>query len=433
MSFAQHVAMPRLAAALALVLFAAACTTSTTTDPSSDPTSVEKLTSDERAMLGSYELNLAGASGWGSDTSRLRVDFVAYGGKLVSYVHGPTLGIPFTKTSLSLTSERATMEFPVYTRTVTLTVSRTSDGKPSSGALSGSPYGGTQTYTGNIEADITPPSISYQRDVVAPWESGALPFSEAMLAKDIALPVSGSAEYTLGAIPDSPWVGALLVRRPLSSTWGNGKPDPSGQGSNFALDGLTAKDPSGNALTDSVRSYTTLQVGPAVRSYDFSKDTPAYPSVVNRLVSDCDAGAPACLRVSQGSKMGLRIAAGSKNLKLRYALRAGQFEGVAPKSTVNLTLFLAPGDASPTSTTKPIEVTWTPVQNPTETRAFTTAFADLVIPLPKVEAETGITLYFDGEPRTTDVPVDGTQPFPGQLVTLKARHMVLLLQSATAE
>jgi hypothetical protein len=131
--------------------------------------------------------------------------------------------------------------------------------------------------------------------------------------------------------------------------------------------------------------------------------------------------------------MGLRIAAGSKNLKLRYALRAGQFEGVAPKSTVNLTLFLAPGDASPTSTTKPIEVTWTPVQNPTETRAFSTAFADLVIPLPKVEAETGITLYFDGEPRTTDVPVDGTQPFPGQLVTLKARHMVLLLQSATAE
>jgi hypothetical protein len=432
MSFAQLEAMPRLATALALVLFAAACTT-TTTDPSSDPASVENLTSDERSMLGSYELNVSGTPGGGGFSARVRVDFVAYGGKLVSYVQGPGFGIPFTKTSLSLASDRATLEFPVYTRTVTMTVARTTDGKPSSASISGSPYGGTQTYTGNMEADITAPSLSYQETIVAPWEVGSLPFSEAMLAKDIVLPVSGSAEYTLGAIPDSPWIGTLQVRRPLSSTWGNGKPDPSGQGSVFALDGLSAKDPSGNALTESVRSYQTLQVGPAVRGYDFSKDTPAYPLQVNRLVTDCDAGAPACLRVSQGSKMGLRIAAGSKNLKLRYALRAGQFEGVAPKSTVNLTLFVAPGDASPTSTTKPIEVTWTPTPNPTETRAFATAYADLVIPLPKVEAETGITLYFDGEPRTTDVPVDGTQPFPGQVVTLKARHMVLLLQSATAE
>lgn len=433
MSFALHETMPRLATALALVLFAAACTTTTTTDPSSDPTSVENLTSDERAMLGSYELNVSGTPGGGGFSARVRVDFVAYGGKLVSYVHGPGFGIPFTKTSLALVADRATLEFPVYTRTATLTIARTTDGKPSSGSISGSPYGGTQTYMGNMEADITAPSLSYQETVVAPWEVGSLAFSEAMLAKDIVLPVSGSAEYTLGAIPDSPWIGTLQVRRPLSATWGSGKPDPSGQGSVYALDGLSAKDPSGNALAESVRSYQTLQVGPAVRGYDFSKDTPAYPSQVNRLVSDCDAGAPACLRVSQGSKMGLRIAAGSKNLKLRYALRAGQFEGVAPKSTVNLTLFVAPGDASPTSTTKPIEVTWTPTPNPTETRAFATAYADLVIPLPKVEAETGITLYFDGEPRTTDVPVDGAQSFPGQVVPLKARHMVLLLQSATAE
>jgi hypothetical protein len=252
-----------------------------------------------------------------------------------------------------------------------------------------------------------------------------LTFSEGLLEKDVKLPVSGEVAFSLVPIPDSPWVGALGYRKPLSSTW---DAPQNTSGAPASIPGFSATDPSGNAIgTQNGFFLRTIPIGKATKAYDFETDVPAFPSQINRLVGDCD-GAAACMRVSQGAKVGFRIAAGQKVLRLRYALRAGTFEGQAPKSTVNLTALLAPGDGSATVTTKPIEVVWTPTPNPNETRAFATAFADLEIPLPKVDAETGISLRFEGEPRE-NVAVDPKNPQS----PIKARHMVLLVKNAVSQ
>ena len=238
------------------------------------------------------------------------------------------------------------------------------------------------------------------------------------------LPVSGELAFSLVPIPDTPWIGALGYRKPLSSTWDTPQ---NTSGAPSAIPGFSATDPSGNTLENRGYYFSTIPIGKATKAYDFATDVPAFPSQINRLVGDCD-GAAACMRVSQGAKVGFRIAAGQKVLRLRYALRAGTFEGQAPKSTINLTALLAPGDGSEPVTTKPIEVVWTPTPNPTDTRAFATAFADLELPLPKVDAETGISVRFEGEPRE-NVAVDPKNP----LSPIKARHMVLLVKNAVSQ
>jgi hypothetical protein len=216
----------------------------------------------------------------------------------------------------------------------------------------------------------------------------------------------------------TPWAFGLSYRLALSSSW-----DATSQTS-FEV---SVKDPSGNALTNGVVQIGTAPVPKARSRFDFAVDTPTYPAAAPRLLGDCE-GATQCLRVSQGSKFGLRVAPGASKLRIRYALRAGTFEGTAPKTTVNLTAFVAPGDATEPVETKPLEVTWSTLPQATETRAFATGWADMIVTLPRPAAETGVTVRFDGEPREA-VAADPNNPF----APVKARHMVMLVKEAVAE
>ncbi len=409
--------------------FAAAGCTTSTTPTASDPevAAAAALPPDQQALLGSYEIPLVQSGRTGGSTSqRLRLDFVAGANGVEAYLQG-NYGLGLLHVPVVLTSDKATMVFPLQQGTATLIVARKEDGRPTVAVLDGL-YG--QTYEGTVGPDLTPPQLSSQQSSAsAPWEPTYIGFSETLRAKDIVLPPNGALAYTLAPIDGTPWVGAVGVRRPLSTTWDVTTP--------LQLDAIDAKDPSGNPLSSRGNfQIGVLQVGKAVKAYDFAKDSPAFPQVVNRLVADCDAGAEACLRVSLGAKIGLRVAAGSRTLRLRYALRAGQFKDTAPKPTVLLTGVVAPGDGSATSALPKLEVSWAAIPSPTPTRAFATAYADLLIPLPKLEAETGISLTFGGEPRDTSTPGASTGPTPSNptgTATVEARHMVLLLQSARAE
>ena len=402
-----------------------------TTTPASvaaaeDQNAAVPLSSSESSLLGSFETKLENTNGGRFEA---RVDFVNQAGKLALFLQGSRYGFPFTRTVIeSVTDAQVKASLTLNNQPASLVVNRSSsDGSAASMVLTvsyGGPLGTSRDFLGPLEKDTNGPSFT-QSKVEVPWETSQFGFSEGLLEKDVKLPVSGDVAFSLVPIPDSPWVGALGYRKPLSSTWDtpqntSGSPQP--------IPGFSATDPSGNAI-ENQRGYFlgTLPVGKATKAYDFATDVPAYPRQINRLVGDCD-GASACMRVSQGSKVGFRIAAGQTVLRLRYALRAGTFEGQAPKSTVNLTAYLAPGDGSTPVTTKPIEVVWTPTPNPTDTRAFATAYADLEIPLPKVDAETGISLRFDGEPRPP-VALDPTNP----LSPIKARHMVLLVKNAVSQ
>jgi hypothetical protein len=401
-------------------------TTPTSVAAAEDQNATVPLSSSESSLLGSFETNLKNPNGGRFEA---RVDFVNQAGKLALFLQGSRYGFPFTRTVVeSVTDTQVTASLTLNSQPASLVVNRSSsDGSAATMVLtlsSGGPLGTSRDYLGPLEKDTTDPSFT-QSKIEVPWEISQLGFSEGLLEKDVKLPVSGELAFSLVPIPDSPWVGAVGYRKPLSSTWDTPQ---NTSGSPQAIPELSATDPSGNAIKNQ-RGYFlgTIPVGKATKAYDFATDVPAFPSQINRLVGDCD-GAAACMRVSQGAKVGFRIAAGQKVLRLRYALRAGTFEGQAPKSTVNLTAFLAPGDGSAPVTTKPIEVVWTPTPNPTDMRAFGTAYSDLEIPLPKIDAETGISLRFDGEPRE-NVVVDPQNP----LSPIKARHMVLLVKNAVSQ
>lgn len=390
-----------------------------------DQAAAVPLSSSESSLLGSFETKLENTNGGRFEA---RVDFVNQGGKLALFLQGSRYGFPFTRTTIeSVTDTQVTASLTLNNQPASLVVNRSSvDGSAAAMVLTvsyGGPLGTTRDYVGALGKDTTEPSFT-QSKVEVPWETSQLGFSEGLLEKDVKLPVSGELAFSLVPIPDTPWVGGLGYRKPLSSSWDTPQ---NNSGAPVPIPGFSAADPSGNTLENRGYSFSTIPVGKATKAYDFATDVPAFPSQINRLVGDCD-GAAACMRVSQGGKVGFRIAAGQKVLRLRYALRAGTFEGQAPKSTVNLIAFLAPGDGSATATTKPIEVVWTPTPNPTDTRAFATAFADLEIPLPKVDAETGISLRFEGEPRE-NVAVDPKNPAS----PIKARHMVLLVKNAVSQ
>lgn len=416
-----------LASLLLLSLAAAGCSSSPDATTAAEPEAAAAATLSEadRALLGSYEIPLRNVNfPDGSYAPRMRVDFVAGAKGVEAYLQSRNFyGLGLAHPDVALTSDKATMEFALQGRAATLTISRRSNGAPGSAVLVG--YNGTTPYQGDVGPDITPPELQLEGASNAPpWEPFSLRFSETVRAKDVTLPASAGLAYALQEVAGTPWVGGVSVRRALSSTWDG----PT----SVTIPAFEAKDPSGNALRNvgQLQAYFPA-IGKAVTAYDFAKDNPAFPQVVNRLVSDCD-GAPACLRVSQGAKIGLRIAAGSRTLRVRFALRAGQFKGVPPKSTVVLSGVVAPGDGSATSPLPKLEVTWTPEAAPTATRAFATAYADLLIPLPKIDAETGVTLQFDGEPREPAAPSANPNPNPG-VQTVEARHMVMLLQSARAE
>jgi hypothetical protein len=428
MSFASASRMrTSLASLLLLTLAAAGCSSSTGATTAAEPEAAAAATLSEadRALLGSYEIPLRNVNfSEGSYSPRMRLDFVAGAKGVEAYLQSRNFyGLGLAHPAVVLTSDKATMEFALQGRAATLTIARKENGAPGAAVLVG--YNGTTPYQGDVGPDITPPELSSGGGSNAPpWEPTSLAFSETLRAKDVVLPANGDLAYSLQEVAGTPWVSAINLRRALSSTWDGH--------SSVTLAPIDAKDPSGNPLP-SLRQLQVYfaPVGKAVTAYDFAKDNPAFPSVVNRLVADCD-GASACLRLSQGAKIGLRIAAGSRTLRVRFALRAGQFKGVPPKTTVVLGGVVAPGDGSATSPLPKLEVTWTPEAAPTATRAFATAYADLVIPLPKVDAETGVTLQFDGEPRD-EAPTTTNPNQPPGVQTVEARHMVMLLQSARAE
>ncbi len=402
------------------------CTTTPTSGAAAeDQAAAVPLSSSESSLLGSFETKLANTNGGRFEA---RVDFVNQGGKLALFLQGSRYGFPFTRTIIeSVTDTQVTASLTLNNQPASLVVNRSSvDGSAEAMVLTvsyGGPLGTTRDYVGALGKDTTEPTFTQSKTEV-PWETSQIGFSEGLLEKDVKLPVSGELAFSLVPIADTPWIGALGYRKPLSSTWDTPQ---NTSGAPSAIPGFSATDPSGNTLENRGYYFSTIPVGKATKAYDFATDAPAFPSQINRLVGDCD-GAAACMRVSQGGKVGFRIAAGQKVLRLRYALRAGTFEGQAPKSTVNLIAFLAPGDGSATVTTKPIEVAWAPTPNPTDTRAFATAFADLEIPLPKVDAETGISLRFEGEPRE-NVAIDPKNPTS----PIKARHMVLLVKNAVSQ
>lgn len=413
---------------LLLALSAGACSSSTGTSADPEVVAATNLSDADKALLGSYELPLHNSNyPEGSFAPRLRVDFVASEKGVQAYLQSRNFfGIGLTQPTLELTSDKATMQFTVQGQSATLTVARKQSGAPGAAVLAGLRYGGDSPYEGEFGPDITAPELNSQGSNAPPWEPQLLLFSETLRPKDVVLPANGALAYTLAAIAGTPWVGGVEVRRALSSSWD--------AATTVTLGAIDAKDPSGNPLSGTGQLYFQ-PVGKAVTAYDFAKDGPAFPASVNRLVADCD-NAPSCLRVSQGTKIGLRIAAGSRTLRVRFALRAGQFKGVPPKATVVLAGVVAPGDGSPTSALPKLEVTWTPEASPTATRAFATPYADLLIPLPKLDAETGITLQFDGEPRDAEATVPSTGPTPGNpsgSQTVEARHMVMIVQSARAE
>ncbi len=422
-----------LASLFLLSLSAAGCSSSTEGATSSAPApepeaaAAATLSDADRALLGSYEIPLRSTSaGAGSYSQRMRLDFVAGAKGVEAYLQSTNFfGLGLARPEVTLTAEKALLEFTMQGRTARLTVARRENGAPGRAVFEG--YSGTTPYEGEVGPDITPPQITSQGGNAPPWEAQLVRFSETLRAKDVILPEGGPLAYSLSAIEGTPWIGGVGVRKALSSAW-DGETAAS-------LSGLTAKDPSGNSLKLQQRDVYFQPVGKAVTAYDFANDNPAFPQVVSRLASasDCD-GAPSCIRVSQGAKLGLRIAAGSRAVRVRFALRAGQFKGVPPKSTVVLSGVVAPGDGSVTSPLPKLEVAWTPEAAPTATRAFATAYADLVIPLPKIDAETGITLQFDGEPRDPAPVVSGTTPTPSvPSQTVEARHMVMLVRSARAE
>lgn len=425
--FALVAGMKKVAAVLGCVVGLWGCSSTTaSTVADVNGAAAAPLPEAQQSLLGSFEADLQEPTS-SYNRYKVRVDLVNLGGSLAVFLQGPGYGIPLTQAtieSIDDTEVKASLKFLAFP--ATLVIKRKALGAtPEAMVLTVTTTYGTTvrtaSYAGLLGADDTPPSFT-QQESAPPWEMSKVHFSEALLEKDIKLPVSNSLAMSLLPIPGTPWVGALGYRRPLSTSWDD-KPNPSGPPQQMVID---AKDPSGNAINGAFY-INAMQIGKATKAYDFAVDSPAFPQVVNRLLGDCD-GAPSCLRVSQGATIGLRVSPGNKALRIRYALRAGTFEGTAPKTTVNLTAFVAPGDGSATNETKPIEVTWSPTPTPTETRAFATAYADLVIPLPKVDAETGMTIRFDGEPRV-EVPTDPQNP----LSTVKARHMVLLVKSAIAE
>lgn len=377
------------------------------------------LPADQQALLGSYEVPLrAASSSGGGSGNRLRIDFVAATGGVEAYVQSNPFGIAFQRASLTLSTETATLTFSMYGNNVVLTVARSVDGRPGRAELKVS---SSYVLEGELGPDTTKPSLSGGLGTATPpWQPNYIRFSETLRSKDITLPAPGEIAYTLAPIEGTPWIAFLGFRKPLSKDWDSAR--------EIFVDGVTAKDPGGNDLEASRVRLSWPILGAAVKAYDFSKDNPAFPQIVSRLITDCDTGATACLRVSQGTSLGLRIAAGSKALRIRYALLAGPLNNVPPKSTVKLSGIIAPGDGSETSKPADVEVVWTPSPNPTATKAFSTAYADLVIPLPKQDVETGISLQLDGEPRE---PTPASPSNPGGVAAV--RQMVLVVQSARAE
>jgi hypothetical protein len=343
---------------------------------------------------------------------------VAATGGVEAYVQSNSFGIAFQRASLTLSAETATLTFSMYGTNVVLTVARSVDGRPGRAELKVS---SSYVLEGELGPDTTKPSLSGGLGTATPpWQPNYIRFSETLRSKDITLPAPGEIAYTLAPVEGTPWIAFLGVRKPLSKDWDSAR--------EIFVDGVTAKDPGGNDLEASRVRLSWPVVGAAVKAYDFSKDNPAFPQIVSRLITDCDAGAAACLRVSQGTSLGLRIAAGSKALRIRYALLAGPLNNVPPKSTVKLSGIIAPGDGSATTKPTDVEVVWTPSPTPTATKAFTTAYADLVIPLPKQDVETGISLQLDGEPREA-TPTSPSNPGG----VLSVRQMVLVVQSARGE
>lgn len=415
-----------ISCAFALVLGALGCSSSNTTAAGeADAQSATPLPSEQQSLLGTYEVELRSTRYSGGIGQRTRVDLVNQGGELAVFLQGGGYGIGFARAKIEeITEAQVTTSFEAYGRTTLFIIKRSAGGAPLSATLDSLDGDDRE---GTFSEDTTAPTLASSTPGL-PWEVTSVRFSEGLLAKDVKLPPSGETAFTLLPIADTPWVGAIGLRRPLSTTWDSSTTSSA----KIPLSDIVATDPSGNTL-DAGRGYVearTLPVGKAMKAYDFSKDVPAYPPQASRLVGDCD-GAASCLRLSQGSKIALRIAAGSRVVRLRYALRAGQFEGTAPAAKIALTAFVAPGDGSETKETAPVDVTWTAVPSPTETRAFATPFVDLEIALPRFEAETGISLRFDGEPRAAATPTP-TTPAPGPQV-VKARHMIMLLKSAVAE
>ncbi|MBK8212150.1 MAG: hypothetical protein IPK71_00250 [Myxococcales bacterium] len=412
-----------LAGLVLTLLGAGACTSETPNNAAAaaDRASATPLPSDQASLLGSFEAPLrVESSPYGATRGRMRVDLVNQDGKLAVFLHGAA----FYDSTLvrarvdSIDAGDVKGEVVLQRQPYTFTLARTPDGTPGSIALTG-PGVPPTTFQGPLEADTTEPTLAGRENASAPWEPGIVRFSEGVLPEDVRVTPNGTLDVrALAPAAGTPWAFGLSYRLALSSAW-----DTPSQAS-FEV---SVKDPTGNSLVNG-----TVQVGsaplPKARSrFDFAVDTPTYPAVAPRLLGDCE-GAAQCLRVSQGSKFGLRVAPGASKLRIRYALRAGSFEGTAPKTTVNLTAFVAPGDATEPVETKPLEVTWSTLPQATETRAFATGWADMIVTLPRPAAETGVTVRFDGEPREP-VAADPNNPF----APVKARHMVMLVKEAVAE
>jgi len=416
--------MTRVAPALLVLLSLSglACTSAdATATGAAGAESAAPLPAGQESLLGSYEVRLK-ATPYG-DATRTRVDFVNQNGTLGAFLQGRSYAFGFVRLKVeSVTDAEVTTSFTMRGQAATFTVRRTLEGKPALGVLTANL--GFAEQEGSFGADETAPEL-VSSEPGLPWEISKVRLSEGLLPGDISINPSGETAFSLVPIANTPWIGAIGVRRPLSSSWDA----IDGKLPVVSLAGIGAADPSGNSLKSNRLEVRTLPIGRAVKGYDFSKDAPAYPPLPSRLVGDCD-GAEACLRLSQGNKLGLRVAAGNKVLRVRYALRAGTFANTPPSGVVGISAFVAPGDGTEPKVIAAPDVSFSAVSAPTATRAFATPWLDLEIPLPREAAETGITLQFAGEPRDPSAAPPSTDtPNP----TVPARHMILLVKSAVAE
>ncbi len=337
------------------------------------------------ALSGSYELSLTVTSATGSgDKSRtIRLDLLPSERAPGLIAWTQATGQAIKRNALTVKDEAIDLEWTdastsTYQR---LNITRTSDGRLDavSGKLGGA---AVEEVIGKVGRDGTAPTL-LQAPATLPWETGTVGFSEALLLAKITLPKNDQLGLDLIPVPESPWISGISITSRSWESWPLSLP-------------LAAKDAAGNALTGEI-TVPFVKVGPAVSSYDFARDEPAWRSEGAKLgPEDCQRGR--CLHLASGpDKIALHIVSAKivpemiRVMSLHVRAFTSGAGGAPPDEIMPLLLLVVPrSGAKPVVLGNP-KMAWE-ASGSAGVKAFTTEFTDIDVPLPEVESEIGVTL-----------------------------------------